>query len=371
MKKLLLAIALLLGSSGVTSAAPMHTDFATIRKDATSVVLGTVNISATGDITIDVDKVLRGPTVSGTIKVKPSPDGHIDVTGERVVAFLNASNELRWIGRKSAGATIETGVIQMKGFFDFNAHLVSPGMMTLKQLDALLSSGTLSQAIGITLAFPDGHGGHKASSKKFTLVWDAIARKGSVPGFSGACLDLGSVYGFEWGSVELSFNDTCTRKAGSRSLRLEGKPTGVDAAGNITAELEPAGPILTEPEYDTFIADGSVLDVIRLVRITIVADGSTWAWHIDKRIEDPSGKMRPAGGWGSSYEDKGGKSVETQTFEFGDVKVALSTSSHIGGNNLSLVSAIDAGVFTSCTLLRKGLAPAACTAKQGAPVWVK
>jgi hypothetical protein len=111
MKKLLLVptavIALLLASFGA-GAAPMHTDFATIRKDAASVMIGTVRVNAASDITIDVDKVIRGRAMSGTIKVKPSPDGHIDVSNERVVAFLTASDELRWIGTKSAGASIET-----------------------------------------------------------------------------------------------------------------------------------------------------------------------------------------------------------------------------------------------------------------------
>src|SRR5205823_5913474 len=118
MKKLFLAAVLLLATPA--SAAPMHTDFATIRKDAASIVVGTVRVSATGDVTIDVDKVVRGPAVSGTIKVKPSPDGHLSVSNERVVAFITAANELRWIGQKVAGATIETGVLQLKGFFDFN-----------------------------------------------------------------------------------------------------------------------------------------------------------------------------------------------------------------------------------------------------------
>lgn len=369
MKKLLLALALMLVSIGA-DAVPMHTDFATIQKEASSIVIGTVRVASTGDITIDVDKVLRGPAVTGTIKVKPSPDGHVGVSDERVVAFLTSANELRWIGQKVAGPAIETGVLLLKGFFDFNAHLVSPGLMTLAQLRSLLSGGTLSQTFAITMAFPDGHGSHKTSSKKFNVVWDPTSRKASAPGFTAACLDLGSVFGPEWGSIELSFNDTCTRKTGSRSLRLEGKATGVDAAGNITAELEPADPVLTEPEYDTFVADGSMLDVVRVVKLAL-ADGTNWSWQIDKGLADPSGKLHVGGGWGSSYEQKGGVSVETQTFEFGDAKLALASSSSVGGNNLSLVSAIDSGVFTACTLVRKGLAPIACTAKQAAPIWVK
>lgn len=356
-------------SAGI-SAAPMHTDFATIRKDAVTIVLGMVRISPTGDITIDVDKVVRGAAVTGTMTVKSSPDGHVSVAGERVVAFLTSANELRWIGRKVAGSSLETGVLQFQGFFDFNAHLVSPGLMTFKQLQALLASGALSQTFMITLAFPDGHGGQKASGKHLTLVYDPIARKGSAPGFSAACLDLGNVWGLDWGKVELSFTDSCPRKTGSRSLRLEGAATGVDAAGNIEAELVPAGPVLTEPEYDTFIADAAILDVVRVVRITL-ADGSAWSWQIDKGLADPSGRLRAPGGMSSSLEQTGSVTTATETYEFGDAKISLASGTNHSGTNFSLLSMIDAGAFTKCTLFRRGLAPSVCTAKQVAPLFVR
>lgn len=201
----------------------MHTDFGTVRKDAASIVIGTVHVTPTGDITVDVDKVLRGPAVSGTIKVKPSPDGHLNFSDERVIAFLTSANVLRWVGHKVAGPNIENGVVALNGFFDFNANTVSPGLMTVAQMSTLLTTG----------------------------------------------------------------------------------------------------------------------------------------------------RLRPVGGSSSSYEQKGGVTLATQGFEFGDAQVILGTSSNVGGTNLALLSAIDGGVFTSCQLLRKGLAPATCTAKQGAPIWVK
>ena len=73
----------------------------------------------------------------------------------------------------------------------------------------------------------------------------------------------------------------------------------------------------------------------------------------------------------SSYEQTGGVSTTTEAWEFGDAKVVLGATTYSGGNNFSLLSAIDAGTFTKCTLLRKGLAPVTCTARQGAPLLVR
>lgn len=372
MRRIVFVLLLLLLAVPVpASGAPMHTDFATIRKDAVTIVIGTVRVAPTGDITIDVEKAIRGTAPTGLMKVNKSPDGHLSFSDERVVAFLTGANELRWVGRKVAGGTIETGVLQLSGFFDFNAHLVSPGMMTLVQLGSMLSTGTLTQTLGVTLAFPDGKGGRKTSSKKFTIAYDPLTRKASAPGFSAACLDLNSVYGLEWGQLEVSFADTCPRKGNSsRSLRLEGKPTGADAAGNMQFELVPSGPVMTEAEYDGFLMDASLLDVVRVVKLAL-ADGSVWSWQIGKGLADPSGKLRQPGGMSSSYEQTGGVSKTTETWEFGDAKIVLGAATYGGGNDFSLLSAIDAGTFTKCTLVRKGLAPIACTAKQGAPIFVR
>src|SRR5262252_3458309 len=130
-------------------AAPMYTKLDTIRASGAVVVVGVVHADAHG-MSIDVDRVIRGPASIGTMSLKESPDGHVNVSGKRVVAFVDAG-ALRWVGELIAGPAIESGVLRLRGFFDFNAHIVSPGVMSLAELEVFLQTGKLDQVFAATL----------------------------------------------------------------------------------------------------------------------------------------------------------------------------------------------------------------------------
>lgn len=381
-------VTLALGTSGrAAHAAPMSTDLATVRSDAVTVVTGKVRwvpgpVAASGmpsyTLQIDVDGTLRG-TAPPTMTVDESPDGHVFVPNERVVAFVNAHNQLQWVATKIAGPDLEHGVLELQGFFDFNAHLVHPGMMTLAQLKSYLAGGALKNTFSASIAFPDGSGGFRATSRHLTLDWDPVARTGAVSGLSPACLSFSTVFGLEWGKVELRFSDTCNTAGGAyRELSLDGKPTGVDASGNITVDLVPTEPLLLEPEFDAFVADGHIASVTRVVRVKVA--GGDWSWRIRDGLVDPFGKKRAPGGMGSSMGDKmvGGVQVSTyqQYWEFGDATVRLSRSAPSGtsissiGTDSELLAAVDAGGW-SCSLERKGMAAVPCTLKQDPGVVVR
>lgn len=371
-------------------AAPMSTDLATVRSDATTIVLGTVRwvsvptpgagVTATAkySLMITVDATLRG-TAPAVLAVDESPDGHVTVDGERVVAFVDAKNRLRWVGRKIAGPDLEHGVLQLSGFFDFNAHLVRPSMMTLPQLKGYLATGNLHTNVAATIAFPDGHGGLRPSTRHLGLDWDPFTRVGTISGFTPDCLSLNTVFGMEWGKIELVFTDTCHYGTLSRELTLEGEPTGVDASGAITADLVPTRPLLAENEFDPFVTDGHVSDVHRVVRVTL-SDGSAWSWRLGDALVDPGGKVRASGGAGSSIADKstatGHFTVAESYWTFADVTLRLSkttstTSGHVDslGNDLSIVGAVDAGGWT-CSFTRGGTT-VPCTLRRDAPVIVR
>ena len=376
------------GLAGTAWGAPMSTDLTTVRSDSATIVIGTVrwvNVPSTAGpgalpkpvLMISVDSTIRG-TAPAVMSVGESPDGHAFVDNERVVAFVDGKNALRWIGRKIAGPDIEHGVLQLQGFFDFNAHIVHPGMMTLAQLKTYLATGTIKNTFVGTIAFPDGHGGFRPSARHLALDWDPVARTGSVSGFAPSCLALNTVFGLEWGQVELRFTDTCNYGSKSRSLSLDGKPTGVDASGAITVDLVPTEPLLEESEFDPYVTDGHVSDVTRVVRVTL-ADGTAWSWHIGKGLLDPSGKKRGDGGAGSSISEKatptGKTTTSEQYWQFGEVTIRLSQTTTTGtspsiGNDSGLLAAIDAGGW-KCSFERKGLAPSPCTLRQDPPIVVR
>ncbi|HEX4516689.1 MAG TPA: hypothetical protein VH054_24240 [Polyangiaceae bacterium] len=358
----------------------MFTDFATIRTNAVIIALGTVHQTYgpnnTAAITLDIDKTIRG-TARGPMAVKESPDGHVTVDNERVIAFVDGNGALRWVGRLVAGASLETGVIQLQGFFDFNAHLVHPGIVTLAQLQTLLSTGQLDQTFDATLAFRDGHGGFARSSRKLTIQFAPLTRTLHVIGSTPACLAPNSLFGLEWRSFELRFSETCpstAANAASRSLDLDGTFTGVDVAtGHIQVELVATRPFMTEAEYATFASDGTIAEMTNVVGVAL-SDGTSWTWRVEKDVVDPSGKAHAAGGTSMSSQLVAGKTVSMDAYDFdGGVKIVLSpgaTSGSPGGNPRGIVTLVDSKAIGTCTFTQSGQPARTCTLTTRAPIVV-
>jgi hypothetical protein len=361
--------------------APMYTDFATIRTNASIIALGTVHQVAgpngTALISVDVDRVIRGNAARGSLAVKDSPDGHVMVDNERVVAFID-NGALRWVGKLVAGASLETGVIQLEGFFDFNAHLVHPGLMTMAQLQSFLATGQLDQTFDATLAFRDGHGGFARSARTLGVRFAPLTRSLQLAGSTPVCLTASSLFSLDWGRFDLHFNDTCPSaqaNAASRNLELDGKFTGVDAAtGHIQVELVATRPFMTEAEYATFASDPHIADMTNIVGVAL-SDGTSWTLRVEKDIVDPSGKAHAAGSMSMSSQTVAGKNVSTDTYEFdGGVKITVSpgaTSGSSGGNPRGFVTLVESKVPLSCVFSQRGQLDRTCTLATRASIVVR
>lgn len=357
-------------------AAPMHTALTTIRSEATTIVIGTMS---TSELVVDVDTVVRGKAALGPRRLKSSPDGHSFASG-RVVVLLDRNDTFRWVGTLTAGASLETGVIHLSGFFDFNAHLVSPGMMTLAQLEGFLAKGTLGQKFAATITVADGTGAFVASGRGFTFGYDALTRKATIAGLGGACLGDAHVHGLDWGSLSVLLYGDCPRvpgKAsggGDRRLELEGKITGVDASGAITAEVSPTQPFLDVKDFATFMNDASIATVKRLLDVTL-ADGSKWTWDVGVGLVDPRGNAYPAGGLSSRSETNGDVTTHTETYDFRGPSIVLSPRSwgpvSTGGHAATLVTMIDDHTYGTCVFKEPGRPDRACTLGRGRSEIVK
>jgi hypothetical protein len=353
-------------------AAPMHTKLDTLRASATDIVIGVVHHDASG-LSIDVERVIRGPAKAGRMSLADSPDGHVDVGGRRVVAFVDAG-ALRWVGELVAGPAIESGVLRMRGFFDFNAHVVSPGVMSLAELEDYLRTGKLAQVFAATLAFPDGHGVIQPSTKKMTIQFDALTRAASTTGLTLACLDQLALFPPDHGTLEVMFNGACPAdpKARNRSLMLEGQFTGWNAkTGALDVLLVPMRPFLDEKEFDKFVGDASWADVTNVVSLKL-GDGSTWTWNIESDLVDPHGVRHKAGGMSSTTETKAGATVTKEIYDFSGPKIVITPAPDYGspgGNARGIIPMVDAGT-THCTFRRGGV-EVACTLKRQPSVFVR
>lgn len=353
----------------------MSSSLGDIRNQATSIVVGTLGPG----LVIDVDSVVRGNAALGPRKVNAAPGQSPDASG-RVVAFLDKNDTFRWVGNLAAGTAIETGVLRLSGFFDFNAHLVTPGTMTLAQLKGYLATGTLAQTFAGSVVVEDpATGSLLPSGKTFTFARDAIADKTTAfAGLHGACLGNPWVHGFDWGpSVLLS--ETCPAPTGkasgaSRRLELEGRVTGVDATGAITIDFTPTDPFLDATDFATFMNDPSIATVKRLVELGL-PDGTTWTWEMGAALVDPRGKRRAPAGFSARTQTTNNVTTFTQTYEFQGATVILTprTSGPMsgGGEAATIVTRIDGHGYAACVFQQTGKPDQTCTLGRGRSQFVR
>lgn len=366
-----LAAACLLALASAARAAPMVSPLPYVVDQSSAIVIGTLQYAPPG-FTVQVERVVRGPVKPGPLAVKPSPDGHITIDRERVVAFIDQGGALRWVGRLAGGPSLERGVIRLQGFFDRNAHLVRPGILTLAQLEEFAKSRTLKQKLVATLAFGDGKGGVRpAPGRRFTIDYDPLLGAVRVSGLDLACLDAPPRLQLEWGDPELSLDGKCESADGKvrRQLEFSGRYTGVDDGGAITLELFPDRPLLTEEEYDRFARDPAILDVTRVVRVELPG-GEAWSWRVGESLVDPSGKVHPAGGVSSTLGERGGKQYTEETMRFGSASITLEPESEPGapgGHPRGLTALLQSGKPVRCTFSRKGQGKLACKLREVEP----
>src|SRR5262245_52471426 len=142
-----LAITLLVGLAGAVEARPKLSQLDDIVQRSTTIVIARfAPPSDPGRATayeLVVERSLRGSVPHGLLRVLPSLDGHADFTKEtRLVAFIDGTNHWIAYGVAAAGPSLEDGVLRLSGFNDENAHLVTPGVVTLAPLEARIVRDT-------------------------------------------------------------------------------------------------------------------------------------------------------------------------------------------------------------------------------------
>lgn len=70
--------------------------------------------------------------------------------------------------------------------------------------------------------------------------------------------------------------------------------------------------MLTAAEFDTYVADGSRVDVVRAVRVGL-PDGTAWTWRLEQDMVDPAGKHHAAGGASASVTQAAGHPAIQET----------------------------------------------------------
>lgn len=188
---------------------------------------------------VKVLEVLRGTWKAGATQTVGRAHGGVQVEkGTRCIAFINNDGGFEWVGvplRKEQ--TLENGLIFLEGFYDFNAYLVSPCIITLPQLKQYIEKGGYESkikgklhffsnktkqmepseiAIEIDYSYKDGN--IKQETKVLGYAWKTFPQKAQVrlPAWDG--------------EVELRFEENMVRP-----LYINGDVLRVDKDGTLNA----------------------------------------------------------------------------------------------------------------------------------------
>lgn len=239
---------------------------------------------------LTVERALRG-AATGTIVVRPSADGHAHfAVGTRLVAFVNGSSEWRAAAslESGTGTSLEDGVLRVEGFYDFDGHWISPGVMTLPMLESYLKGTTPTWTFRGKVKV----GGSTAPSTIEVVATSAggtstVTGMPPMAGFPAPAVHVGPWMG---NAVEVDWQ----RDLG-RPLALVGTATGKNADGSIAVEWRPSYPgTLTEADFRRYLADPKLGHPYYVIDVAL-ADGTHASLQLGREI-GRVGELTPAGG---------------------------------------------------------------------------
>jgi len=95
-----------------------------------------------------VDEVLKGNAQKEKLTFKRAHGAVFLEPGTEYVAFINQDNAFEWVGIDKVGKKITPeSVLFLQGFYDYNAYLVSPGVMSYSQLNEYIKTGSFKGSI--------------------------------------------------------------------------------------------------------------------------------------------------------------------------------------------------------------------------------
>jgi hypothetical protein len=147
---LVLVLALL--NAAPVVAKPMMTPLKTVLAQTQTMVIarfrgpvGQAKLFRASHFWLDVEQSLVGKVSKGRLRVARGDGAPSVALGARVVALIDGAGRWRWVGRPvRKGLSLERGVLKLSGFYDFNAHVVYPGVATLSGLRALKAGRPLT-----------------------------------------------------------------------------------------------------------------------------------------------------------------------------------------------------------------------------------
>ena len=283
MLRFALALLVLLAPA-LAHAEPMFTPLTDVYAKTKTVVIARMKLAdqpkTMGPAVIHVDEVVHGTSKLGKRTVGVC-GGHAGTPKHQpFVAFLDASGGMCFVASLMEPGDVRTDLLQMQGFYDFNAHLVGPSMASLPQIRAALAGKPYTFTFRGALHAVDTKTGG-LDPTKHTITVRCFYE------ITSGCTKT-RITGLDWienlpdPSFGLSAWDPTVhltyRTAWPRPLAIEGRLGGWDPKRKEhTVRFEASMPdLLTKTQLETYLKDPEITHGVWHYTLTF-ADGATWA----------------------------------------------------------------------------------------------
>jgi hypothetical protein len=277
----------------VASAEPMISSLDDVVK-STDIVIATYSGPAgPGDFAgakLHVEAAIKGK-LAGDL-VAPIGNGHPTVaSGARVVAFLGARHEWNFVGEAVTGLSLEDAVA-LRGFYDFNAHIVTPGLVTLDQLRGRIAGRPIVWHIEGALAVLADDGSAIVDSPWRLSIDVPENRAPAIRGIAPPNLPApgvalgGSTVAITWST------------AWPRPLEIDGKILGRRGDALVAQFYVRQPDVFRKVDVERYLFDANAERVRTRMKL-VWDDGETWAVAIggdeytDFTMRDGKGKIVP------------------------------------------------------------------------------
>lgn len=359
----------------ISTAEPMHTPLHEVLANSPTIAIAKLTKAAPldklGPFEFEVERVIRGKRAKGKHAFGPG-GGRVDVrVGQRVIIFISASDEVQYVAEPPVGAKLEEAALMMRGFYDFNAHLVTPAVLTLTQIEALLAGKPLHYKVEGPIQVIDPKLGVIDSKHKLTITCEYVVsaeltgcKKLEVRGL-GKPVGLPEAPAFGPSAWDKGTFNLSWRTSWPRPLSLEGKSYAVrEADGAYLAKFNVVMPdILTQEQLDEYLSDPKHSHPVWRYKLAL-ADGRTFSiregfdYGTGLELETSSGAVHSYSSM--SWDDTRSIVFKGDTYELSFAPAKPHASLSRRGTTRQLEQEALAGPL-ECTLKQRGKKPVKCT----------
>jgi hypothetical protein len=306
-----------------------HTSFKDVIARSETIVIAKVKKApkyGSSRTQLDVLEVLKGKLKPGKHEVRFAdlPHGGRD----EFIAFLDKDRIWRFTAAPLNAKKVKQAVLGISGFNDYNAHWVSPGLLTWQQLQAYLQDGSLRYKFRGPIYFPQpGKSSWKAGSLRLRGSYDAVRESAHVqglPGLKGLPAEPEVFFHYDrtdGGRIDLEYS--CDR---NRPLHLFGRVVGLDPKSNeIRARFAVSAPeVLLQKTLEAYLADARLGPCSYTFRLRCApAKKQGKPFFLTLALGKESGVIGSVAGWGPGPLEIGSTSYSGPTRRSGSASIDL------------------------------------------------